>query len=90
VANLDAPEIGAHARCRQERLDGEAARAAVARWIARARRVEARLTGRRDRYGRVVAYIEIDGVDLGARLIEQRLARPWHGRSSNFCALPLR
>jgi endonuclease YncB( thermonuclease family) len=90
VANLDAPEIGAHARCRQERLDGEAARAAVARWIARARRVEARLTGRRDRSGRVVAYIAIDGVDLGARLIEQRLARPWPGRSSNFCALPLR
>ena len=89
VANLDAPEVGSHARCPAELAAGEAARAEVADLIGRARRVEAHPTGRRDRYGRVVAYIEIDGVDLGARLIERGLARPWYGRSSNFCSRPL-
>lgn len=89
VANLDAPEVGSHARCPEERVAGEAARAEVAHLIADARRVEAHPTGRRDRYGRVVAYIEIDGVDLGARLIERGLARPWYGRSSNYCVRPL-
>jgi len=89
VANLDAPETGSRARCPVEAAAGEAARAEVAALIAGARRVEAHPTGRRDRYGRVVAYIEIDGVDLGARLIERGLARPWYGRSSNFCSRPL-
>jgi endonuclease YncB( thermonuclease family) len=89
VANLDAPEIGSHARCPQERAAGEAAQAEAAALIARARRVEAHPIGRRDRYGRVVAYIEIDGVDLGAQLIERGLARAWYGRSSDFCTRPL-
>ncbi len=65
---------------------GEAARRAVVRMVANADRVEAIPTGRRDRYGRVVARIELDGRDLGEALIAQRLARPWRGRSSNFCA----
>lgn len=90
VANLDAPEVGSHARCPEERAAGEAARAEVTELIAGARRVIAHPTGRRDRYGRVVAYIEIDGVDLGARLIDRGLARPWYGRSSDYCARPLR
>jgi endonuclease YncB( thermonuclease family) len=89
VANLDAPETGRRARCPAEATAGAAAQAEAVRLISTARRVEAHPTGRRDRYGRVVAYIEIDGVDLGARLIEQGLARPWYGRSSNFCARPL-
>jgi micrococcal nuclease len=89
VANLDAPEVGGHARCPAEEAAGEAARAEAAGMVAEARRVEAHPTGRRDRYGRVVAYIEIDGVDLGARLIERGLARPWYGRSSDYCARPI-
>jgi endonuclease YncB( thermonuclease family) len=39
--------------------------------------------------GRVVAYIEIDEIDLGARWVGRGLARPWYGRSSNFCSRPL-
>jgi micrococcal nuclease len=89
VANLDAPETGSRAGCPSERAAGDAARAEVQGMLARARRVEAHPIGRRDRYGRVVAYIEIDGVDLGARLIERGLARAWYGRSSDYCARPL-
>lgn len=53
----------------EERALAEAASAYVSEWIASARRVEAHPTGRRDRYGRVVARIDVDGVDLGERLI---------------------
>jgi micrococcal nuclease len=30
--------------------------------------------------------VEIDGVDLGERLIARGLAQPWRGRKANFCA----
>ena len=36
--------------------------------------------------GRVVARIEIDGVDLGERLIARGLAQPWRGRKADFCS----
>lgn len=85
VENLDAPETGARARCAAEAELGAAARAEAVRLVARARAVEAFPVGRRDRYGRIVARIEIDGVDLGEHLQAMRLARPWRGRSSNFC-----
>ncbi len=85
VENIDAPERGRRAACIDERALGEAARAYVLEWIALAGRVEALTVGRRDRYGRVLARIEIDGADLGERLIAHGLARRWRGRKSNFC-----
>lgn len=86
VENIDAPEAGARAQCPSERALAEEARRYLAAWVARARRVEAEPTGRRDRYGRVVARILIDGVDLGERLMARGLARPWRGRKADFCA----
>jgi micrococcal nuclease len=74
VENIDAPERGRRADCREERL------------LAEAEQVEALPSGRRDRYGRVVARIRIDGVDLGDRLIARGLAQPWRGRKANFCS----
>ncbi|MBY0568194.1 MAG: thermonuclease family protein [Hyphomonadaceae bacterium] len=86
VENIDAPERGSRSECREERLLAEAASAYVAAWIAQADRVDAHPTGRRDRYGRVVARIEIDGVDLGETLIARGLAQPWRGRKADFCS----
>lgn len=85
VLNIDAPERGARAECADERALAEAARAYVVEWLSQARRVEASPAGR-DRYGRVLARIEIDGVDLGERLMARGLAQPWRGRKANFCA----
>jgi endonuclease YncB( thermonuclease family) len=85
VENLDAPELGWRAQCPAERALAEAARAEAARLVARARTVAAIPSGRRDRYGRVVARIELDGRDFGEALIRRRLARPWTGRKSDFC-----
>lgn len=86
VENIDAPERGARAECPDERALAEAARAYVIAWVASARRVEALPIGRRDRYGRVVARIEIDGVDLGERLMAHGLAQPWRGHKASFCS----
>lgn len=88
VENLDAPELGRRARCPAELALAEAARDEARRLVATATRVEAVETGRRDRYDRNLARIEIDGRDLGETLIAQGLARPWRGRSSNFCETP--
>lgn len=85
VENIDAPETGSRSECAEERVLAEAATAYVAAWLRQAQNVEAHPIGRRDRYGRVVARIEIDGVDLGERLIARRLAQPWRGRKANFC-----
>ena len=86
VENIDAPERGARAECVDERALAEAARAYLVEWVGSARRVEALPSGRRDRYGRVVARIEIDGVDLGERLMARGLAQPWRGRKADFCS----
>ncbi len=86
VENIDAPERGARAHCPEERALAEAASAYVANWVAGAREVTAIGSGRRDRYGRRLARIEIDGGDLGDRLIARGLAQPWRGRRANFCS----
>lgn len=85
VENIDAPERGARARCESERRLAETARSYLIDWVAHARRVEATPVGRRDRYGRVVARISIDGIDLGERLMARGLAQRWRGRRANFC-----
>jgi endonuclease YncB( thermonuclease family) len=85
VENIDAPETGRRAQCPEEIALGQAASAELRRWVAGAHQVEAFPIGRRDRYGRVVARVAIDGVDLGERLMRLGLAKPWEGRKSDFC-----
>lgn len=85
VENIDAPERGARAQCGAERALAEAARDYLAAWLNDAGVVEANPIGRRDRYGRIVARISIDGVDLGERLMARGLAQPWRGRKADFC-----
>lgn len=87
VENIDAPERGRRAECPEERALAEAARAYVDAWIADAARVEAEPSGRRDRYGRVVARVSIDGIDLGERLMARGLAQRWRGRKADFCSV---
>lgn len=86
VQNIDAPERGSRSLCPEERVLAEASRAYVEAWIAQASVVEAHPSGRRDRYGRVIARIRIDGVDLGDRLVARGLAQPWRGRKADFCS----
>ena len=79
VANIDTPEMGDSARCAAERRLAQRATQRARALIDGANRVEAHPVGRIDRYGRTVAYVWIDGRDLGEALIAEGwppLARP--------------
>ena len=86
LANIDAPETGPRCRCEVECRMGEAAKAFAAATLRDSRRVELRPYPRPvDRYGRTLAYVLTDNVDLGDRLIEAGLARKWEGKRRSWC-----
>ncbi len=85
LANIDAPETGDNARCHRERMRGEEATRAAIRLVRSAAQVQVRPTFRRDRYGRRVAFVLVDGRDLGELLMAQGLAQPWRGRRRKWC-----
>ena len=85
VVNIDTPETGPRARCSAERDLGNRATNAVRTLLSGAERLELRPTGRTDRYGRTIAFVLIDGRDMGETLIEEGLARPWRGRREPWC-----
>ncbi len=85
LVNIDTPETGSRARCDAERTLGDRATEAARSLVAHAQRLELRPTGRLDRYGRTIAFVLIDGRDMGETLIAEGLARPWRGRREPWC-----
>jgi endonuclease YncB( thermonuclease family) len=85
LANIDAPETGDNAKCFRERQRGELAARVAIQLVRSAGAVAVRRTWRTDRYGRHVAFVLIDGQDLGRILVERGLARPWRGRREPWC-----
>ncbi len=81
---IDAPET-LRAKCEAERALGQAAAARVAELVAAGTVVtgfpgwnpDGRDQWPRDGFGRRIGRIEIDGVDLGATLLAEGLARPY-------------
>lgn len=86
LANIDTAETGSRAQCAAERRHGEEATREALRLVSDAHVIGIRRTGRIDRYGRTVAFVEIDGRDFGRALMDARLARPWRGRREPWCA----
>lgn len=85
LANIDAPETGANAKCLNERRKGDRARAVAIGLVRGAKIVSVRPTWRKDLHGRRVAYVLIDGKDLGEILLAQGLAWPWRGKRLAWC-----
>jgi endonuclease YncB( thermonuclease family) len=80
LANIDAPEL--HGRCPSEIQMAERAKLAAMIALADAPvRVvpDGGPSGGKDRYGRLIARVSVDGNDLGATLVAQGLARPYTG-----------
>jgi micrococcal nuclease len=79
ILNIDAPEMRG-AGCQAERMAGRRASAELRRLLA-GRRVEVRrceASGRcRDRYGRTLARLFVDGRDVGAAMVRTGHALPW-------------
>lgn len=81
ILNINAPEI--EGRCRYESILAQASK----------RRLAALLDGQRvqihrrdkDRYGRTLAVIGVNGQDIGDQLVSEGLARTWSGRREPWC-----
>ncbi len=86
ILNVDTPERGSGARCAIEAELAERARVFTAAAIAGGR-VEIRPDPKRprDRYGRTLAWVLVDGADVGDGLVAAGLARPWDGRRRPWC-----
>lgn len=82
LSGIDAPELS-EPRCRSER---ERAQRATDRLVTlmNGHRIEIRRSGV-DRYKRTLADIFVDGVDVGAVLVREGLARDWNGRRRPWC-----
>jgi micrococcal nuclease len=85
VENIDAPEL--HSRCEAELEAALAARALAQSALDGASKIKIEVGRRaRDRYGRTLARVMIDGRDLGELLIGVGLARAYHGeRRQSWC-----
>jgi len=42
-------------------------------------------SSRKDKYGRTLARVSVDDVDLGEALIKEGLARKWEGKRGPWC-----
>jgi endonuclease YncB( thermonuclease family) len=88
IANIDAPELR-HGKCDAEKRLARLAKRRLADLLAAG--VIAVVPGdpedgrRRDRYGRLLAIVTLDGADIGAILVEEELARPWTGHREPWC-----
>jgi endonuclease YncB( thermonuclease family) len=83
LPNIDTPETQDRAHCAAERAAGERAKYEMIGLIANAP-VQLQRTGT-DIYGRTLAYVRVDGKDVGQILIERGLARPWRGHREPWC-----
>jgi endonuclease YncB( thermonuclease family) len=84
ILGIDAPEIGAHARCAEEAVAAERSRQFLAGLLGRGPVELYQL--RRDKYGRALALVTAQGIDVSARMIEAGHARPYAGaRRMSWC-----
>lgn len=86
VENIDTPEM--HARCESELDAARAARLFAQAALDGALQIEIKVYEKRprDRYGRTLARVLVDGDDLGEIMIAAKLARPYHGeRRLSWC-----
>ncbi len=86
ISNIDTPEKGRLAKCAAEADLAAHATAFTAERLA-AGSVEMVPDGKRprDRYGRTLATVRVNGQDLGEMLIAAGLARRWDGRRHPWC-----
>lgn len=81
LTNIDAPEI--EGQCKAEIERARLAQARLAE-LLRGREVAIVREGV-DRHGRTLATLQVAGVDVGAVLVAEGLARTWSGRRQSWC-----
>jgi len=90
LLTIDAPEIE-HARCKAERLVGEASKVRLMKLID-GRTVTIHFSGRDDRYGRPLVDLSVPAGDIAMILIDEGLAvryrggrKAWAERAAHWC-----
>ena len=84
IANIDTAEI--YGKCESERATARRAKAATQAALSRANTISLKPYVRpRDKHGRTLAYLIIDGRDFGEQMIAEGLARPWTGKRQPWC-----
>ncbi len=86
--SVDTPEIFSSSRCEQEKAAGIVARDFVQARMDAAKSVVAIVSPEKDKYGRTLAQVEVDGADLGRALIANRSALPYHPGGYDWCPDP--
>ncbi|MDI6838842.1 MAG: thermonuclease family protein [Rhizobiaceae bacterium] len=86
IYNIDAPELR-HAACDAELRLAEVAKRRLDTLLASGVVVIIRGDNGRmkDRYGRTLARLTVDGRDIGEILVIEELARPWEGKRQPWC-----
>lgn len=82
LIGVDAPEIF-HAHCEEELRRGHAARAFLVT-LTQGRTLALQRSGT-DRYGRTLATVFAEGIDLNAAMIESGHARIWRKHNGDWC-----
>lgn len=86
LTGYDTPETY-RASCAEEKALGNRATARARELIAEAAEVEIRASWETDKFGRYLAELSIPEGDLGAILISEGLAVPYHGgKRTDWCA----
>ena len=83
IANIDAPELRG-AGCESELALARKATERL-RVLLKPQTFQMLKLTRRDRYGRTLAFVLDGNTDIGEKLIEEGLARPWKGRRYPWC-----
>ena len=81
IANIDAPSI--NSPCPAVRRVGEMAQAKLAEFVSQGE-MEIRPNGERDEDARPMAFVRINGEDIGEKMISARLAQR-HGEARELC-----
>lgn len=85
LLGYDTPEVFTP-RCRAEKRNGEAAKAALSGLVQSALSAELLISPRRDRHGRILAALRLDGQDVAEWMIAAGLAVRYEGgRRRDWC-----
>lgn len=83
IVAIDTPEL--NGRCPYERTRAVLARERLRELLASGRVVLERDGRDRDRFGRLLRRVRVNGRDVGDQLVSEGLARVWRGRREPWC-----
>ncbi|RAK56435.1 thermonuclease family protein [Phenylobacterium deserti] len=86
LANAEAPLRTPYARCWAESIAGREARKRAADLATAANEIDIQSTGKTDEYGRTIAKVLLDGLDLGDSLVQDGYAVRPGAEPFDWCA----